>query len=73
MNGVKARLDYLEDTKTIIKNAINSIGGNIDDTIEFDEYPSIIDTLIEEDTIPQSTLDNFVNDLGAINGEVIEE
>ena len=73
MNGVKARLDYLEDTKTSIKDAIIEIGGNIDDTIEFDEYPSIIDTLIEEDTIPQSTLDNFMNNMEAINGEVIEE
>ena len=72
MSGVKARLDYLTETKSKIKEAINNLGGNIDDTMAFDEYPAEIDKLIETEVIPQATLDNLVSNIGNINGEVVK-
>ena len=72
MNGVENRLNYLEDTKTAIKNAIISIGGEVEEDTEFDEYSGIISNVAQSTIIPQSTLDSFMNTVESINGEVVE-
>lgn len=70
MSGVEERLNYLEETKTKLKDSINAIGGTIEDSTPFDEYPNQLPDLIEKNIIPQSTLDSLMETVAHINGSI---
>lgn len=71
MSGVKDRLDYLEETKNLIKEAIVTSGGTLSDESTFREYPEQVQYVIEHSIIPQSVLDELVQKSIIINGEEI--
>lgn len=71
MSGVEERLQYLEETKTKLKDSINAMGGNLEDSTPFDEYPAQLPDLIEKNIIPQGTLDELTISLVDINGEEV--
>ena len=68
MSGVKEKLDYLEETKSLLKDSINSLGGTLEDSTPFDEYPNQLPDLIETHVIPQSTVNTLTNTMLNING-----
>ena len=63
MSGVEERIDYLNETKDLIKQAINETGGEISEDMTFRDYPGQIQVIIDETVIPQSDLDNLVDSL----------
>ena len=67
--SVDNRLNYLDNTKSMIRLAINNAGGVVDESIPFSSYPNIIQNIIDAEIIPQSTLNAFVNTAIDINGE----
>lgn len=71
MSGVKDRLDYLEETKNLIKEAIVTSGGTLSDESTFREYPEQVQYVIEHSIISQSVLDELVQKSIIINGEEI--
>ena len=70
-NGVEDRLNYIEETKGLIKQSINNLGGTIEDDTPFSDYPEQIQHIIDTSIIPQSELDNLVNEVIDINGEEV--
>lgn len=68
MCGVDEKLNYLLETKELIKNAINSTGGMIDDDTPFNKYYEPIQTIIDTFVIPQSDLDELVSMMISLNG-----
>ena len=70
MSGIKDRLDYLEETKSLIKNAINSTGGSLTDETAFKDYPAQVQHIIDTTIISQETLDNLINVAKDINGDI---
>lgn len=68
MSEINKRLEYIDTTKSLIKDAINEIGGTLTDESTFDEYPEQINTLIGTTIIPQSDLDKFVEKTRSISG-----
>lgn len=70
MSGIKDRLDYLEETKSLIKNAINSTGGSLTDETAFKDYPAQVQHIIDTTIISQETLDNLINVAKDINGNI---
>lgn len=58
---VKTRLEYLNETKNLIMNSINNIGGEITEDTPFSQYPIILENLINNSIIPQSTLNNLIS------------
>lgn len=71
MSGVKDRLDYLEETKNLIKEAIVTSGGTLSEESTFREYPEQVQYVIEHSIISQSVLDELVQKSIIINGEEI--
>lgn len=71
MSGVKDRLDYLEETKNLIKDAIVTSGGTLTKESTFREYPEQVQYVIEHSIISQSVLDELVQKSIIINGEEI--
>ena len=71
MSGVKDRLDYLEETKNLIKEAIVTSGGTLTEESTFREYPEQVQYVIEHSIISQSVLDELVQKSIIINGEEI--
>lgn len=71
MSGVKDRLDYLEETKNLIKEAIVTSGGTLSEESTFREYPEQVQYAIEHSIISQSVLDELVQKSIIINGEEI--
>ena len=71
MSGVKDRLDYLEETKNLIKEAIVTSGGTLSDESTFREYPEQIQYIIDHSIIPQSVLDELIEKSNIINGEEV--
>ncbi len=70
MSGVKDRLDYLEETKNLIKEAIVTSGGTLTEESTFREYPEQIQYIIHS-IIPQSVLDELIEKSNIINGEEV--
>lgn len=68
MNGVEQRLNYLQETKSLIKDSINKNGGEITDSTPFDEYYRQIQKIIDTTIIPQSTLVDLVEYTNILNG-----
>lgn len=68
MSGVEERLNYLEETKTKLKDSINSLGGTIEDSTPFDEYYQQIQKIIDTTIIPQSTLVDLIEYTNILNG-----
>lgn len=68
MNGVEQRLNYLQETKSLIKDSINKNGGEITDSTPFDEYYQQIQKIIDTTIIPQSTLVDLVEYTNILNG-----
>lgn len=68
MNGVEQRLNYLQETKSLIKDSINKNGGEITENTPFDEYSQQIQKVIDTTIIPQSTLVDLVEYTNNING-----
>jgi len=66
--GVKDRLEYLEETKNIIGNSINSIGGDITEDTPFSEYPIKLKNIIDNSGVQQDTLDLLIEKTNKING-----
>lgn len=60
MNGVEEKLEYLQETKKLIRDSINQNGGTITDATPFDEYSTQIQKVIETTVIPQSVLNDLV-------------
>lgn len=71
MSSVKDRLDYLEETKNLIKEAIVTSGGTLSEESTFREYPEQVQYVIEHSIISQSVLDELVQKSIIINGEEI--
>ena len=71
MSGVKDRLDYLEETKNLIKEAIITSGGTLSSESTFREYPEQIQHVIDTTIIPQSVLDELIEKSNIINGEEV--
>jgi len=71
--SVKEKLDYLLETKELIRKSINNLDGNISEEADFDEYMEQIQTIIDTKVIPQSDLDNLMNLAENINGGAIDE
>ena len=68
MNGVEQRLNYLQETKSLIKDSINKNGGEITDSTPFDEYYQQIQKIIDTTVIPQSTLVDLIEYTNILNG-----
>lgn len=68
MNGIEERLEYLDTTKSLIKDAINETGGSLTNESAFSEYPNQIKHIIGTTIIPQSDLDKFVEKTRSISG-----
>lgn len=68
MSEINKRLEYIDTTKSLIKDAINEIGGTLTDESTFDEYPEQVKNLIGTSIIPQSDLDKFVEKTRSISG-----
>lgn len=71
MSGVKDRLDYLEETKNLIKEAIVISGGTLSDESTFREYPEQVQYVIDHSIISQSVLDELIEKSNIINGEEV--
>lgn len=71
MSSVKDRLDYLEETKNLIKEAIITSGGTLTEESTFREYPEQVQYVIDHSIISQSVLDELVQKSIIINGEEI--
>lgn len=68
-NGVEDRLNYLEETKGLIKQSIANFDNTITNNTPFSEYPNYIQNIINNSIIPQSELDALVIEAININGE----
>lgn len=66
-NELEDKLNYLVETKNQIKQAINLLDGNIVEDDPFSIYPDKIQDIISVNIIPQSTLDEFIEKIIAIN------
>lgn len=69
MSGIEEKLNYLEETKSLMKDTINNLGGSITDETHFRDYPTQIQHIIDTTIISQTTLNNLVNAVININGE----
>ena len=68
---IEIKLDYIEETKDLMKASINRIGGTLIDDSPFSEYPEQIAAIIESSITPQSELDKLVRKSQTVNGEEI--
>ena len=66
--GVKDRLEYIEETKNIIGNSINNIGGEITEDTPFSEYPNQLKSIIDNEGAHQDVLDRLVEKTISIIG-----
>ena len=71
MSGVKDRLDYLEETKNLIKEAIVTSGGTLTEESTFREYLEQVQYIIDHSIISQSVLDELIEKSNIINGEEV--
>lgn len=66
-SGIEERLDYIKETKSLIKQAIENYDIKIPDNTTFKEYPAYLDK-ITEDFIKQEELDTLVKSCENISG-----
>lgn len=55
MGTIGQKIDYLEQTKTLLRAAITNAGGTITDSTPFGEYPSIAGAILGDTINPVST------------------
>lgn len=55
MGTIGQKIDYLEQTKTLLRAAIANAGGTITDSTPFGEYPSIAGAILGDTISPVST------------------
>lgn len=55
MGTIGQKIDYLEQTKTLLRAAITNAGGTITDNTPFGEYPSIAGAILGDTISPVST------------------
>lgn len=54
MSSITEKIDYLKETKRLLKEVILKHGGLVDDTIPFRDYVTIIDNLLTNQTQTQT-------------------
>ena len=68
MGTTSEKLTYLAGTKTELKEAINNLGGNIDNTTTFREYAQELDNIY--DNIPKTTGEDTNLSLTTLKGKM---
>lgn len=66
---LKNKLNYLNETKSLLRQAINSLDGNITEDDPFYIYPDKVQDIINTTIIPQSSLNELVKKVISINNE----
>lgn len=69
--SIEQKMNYLKETKELIRQAINSIDGNLTEESTLSTYPDEIERIIGETIIPQSVLDELVKKTIVINNEEV--
>lgn len=54
MSSITEKIDYLKETKRLLKEVILKHGGFVDDTTPFRDYVTIIDNLLTNQTQTQT-------------------
>ena len=67
MENIPEKLEYLETTKALIKNKIESTGQNAD--VPLSEFPELIRNIPNTGAITYSQIDEFTRQAIEINGE----
>ncbi len=68
-NEIETKLEYIEETKDLIKDSINEIGGTLEEDSPFSEYPEQLGVIIDTLIVSQSELDKLVRKSQNVNGE----
>lgn len=71
MSDLENRLNYIEETKDLIRISINNIGGTLQENSPFKDYPIQLSNIIGENPASQSTLNNIMNNVININGQEV--
>ena len=69
MTDLEKRLQYIEETKDILRTSINSVGGTLEEDTEFSEYPNQISYIIDN-IVSQEDINNLVDEIDNINGGI---
>ena len=67
MENIPEKLEYLETTKTLIKNKIESTGQNVD--VPLSKFPELIRNIPNTGAITYDQIDEFTRQAIEINGE----
>ena len=70
-NGVDNRLNYLNETKSILMTSINNIGGSLTKDSLFKDYSNQLQNIIDTTIVSQAALDDLIEEVEDINGEEV--